>query len=183
VRKVVKLGWVGLLGLLILAAIGGAVISNQPKPQQQPVSDAAQPRQTAAAEADASKFALPKVGETTKQQGWELTLVAFGPYDRFAPVNPAATKNQRALLVADMRIKNLQTSPRDFTLSDFTLKAGDGREFKAAEQTATIEKGFVTSQAVQPGLTAETRVVFAADPTLKVFTLAALGMQFEVQAP
>jgi hypothetical protein len=170
VTKSVQVGCFGLLGLLILAAIGRAVIAQQPQPQQQGAGDT-------------SRFALPTVGATVTLQGWELTLVAFGPYDRFAPVNPAAIKDQRALLVADMRITNLQPSPRDFTLSDFLLKAGDEREFKAAEQTATIEKGFVTSQAVQPGLTTEVRVVFDADPTLKVFTLTALGMQFEVQAP
>jgi len=179
----VKLGGFGLLGLLILAAIGGAVISSQPRPLQQTVGDADQPGQTAAAESAASRFALPKVGEAAKLQGWEVTLVAFGPYDQFAPVNPAAAEDQHALLVADMRIKNLQANTRDFTPNDFTLQAGDGRKFKVAEQTATLEKGFVTGQTVQPGLTTATRVVFDADPTLKVFTLAALGMQFEVQAP
>jgi hypothetical protein len=116
-------------------------------------------------------------------RGWELTLLDFGPYDRFSAGKPPTPKGQGALVVADMRIKNLQNSTSNFTTNDFSLKSGDGREFKPVGQTATIDRGFMVSQTVQPGLASENRVVFDIAPDAKDLVLTALGMQFSVPAP
>lgn len=173
--KLLKVGCFGVIGLILLIVIGVAVSSQQPKPQQQVAGEAAK--------TDAGKPAPAKVGQTATLRGWELTLTDFGPYERFAPDKPPATKAQGALLVADMKIKNTQNSTSNFTTNDFALKSADGREFKAAGQTATIERGFMITQTVQPGLTTENRVVFDVDPAVKAFTLTGLGMLFEVQVP
>lgn len=177
--KIFKFGCFGIIGLLILGVIGAAVAGNQPKPVQQISGEVPKPDQAGAA----AKPALAKVGQTTTLKGWELTLSDFGPYDRFSPGKPPVTKAQGALLVADMKIKNLQNATSNFTQSDFVIKSPDGREFKSAGQTATIERGFMITQTVQPGLTTENRVVFDADPAVKTFTFTGLGMQFDVQAP
>ena len=113
-----------------------------------------------------------------------MTLLDFGQYDRFSPGKPAVAKAQGKLVVADMRIKNLQNSTSNFTQNDFRLRSADGREFQPTGQTATIERGFTITQQVQPGLTTENRVVFDIDPNapgLLIFT--ALRTQFEVPNP
>lgn len=104
----------------------------------------------------------------------------FGPYERFSPSKPSATKAQGRLVVVDLKVKNLQNSTSNFSQNDFLLKASDGREFKPAGQTATIERGFMISQTVQPGLVTENRVVFDVDPAVTSFTFTALKMLFAV---
>jgi hypothetical protein len=176
VGTLLKVGCFGVIGLIVLIVACTAIVSNQPKPQQQVSGESP-------AKTDPNKPALAKVGQTATLRGWELTLSDFGPYERFEPAKPPVTKAQGVLLVGDMRIKNIQTSTSNFTMNDFSLKSADGREFKAAVQTATIERGFMITQIVQPGLTTENRVVFDVDPTEKAITFTGLGMQFDVQVP
>lgn len=173
--RIAKWGCLGVLGLVILVvALIVVGIVNAPKPQQQ-IGGASQ--------ADATAAPLGKVGQTASLRGWEITLLDFGPYERFAPDKPPVTKAQGRLVVADLRIKNLQTSTSNFTTNDFVLKSADGRSFQSAGQTATIDRGFLISQTVQPGLTTENRVVFDVDPAIKTFTFVGLGTQFEVAVP
>jgi hypothetical protein len=174
---IVKLGCIGIIALVAIVAILAVVVGNQPKPQQQ-VSG-----QPAPAGQAAGKPELAKVGQTASLKGWEVTVTDFGPYDRFAPGKAPAPPPQGKLVVADMRVKNLQNATSNFTQGDFSLKAGDGREFKPAGQTATIERGFVVSQTVQPGLVTENRVVFDIAPDAKDLVFNALGMQFSVPNP
>lgn len=188
--KFFKLGCLGVIGLVILVAVIGSMVPKTEAPQQQvsqqsgPVSSATATKPGAQiAKAEPTKAPLGKVGETVSLKGWELTLLDFGPYDRFAGAKPPATKAQGVLLVADLKIKNLQNSTSNFTSGDFVLKSPDAREFKPAGQTATIERGFMITQTVQPGLITENRVVFDVDPSVKAFTFTGLGMQFEVQVP
>lgn len=173
-RKVFKVGGFGCLGLMILVVACSVMVANRPQPQQQVSGQAVT--------SSDGKPQLAKVGQTTTLKGWELTLSDFGPYERFAPDKPPVTQAQGRLLVADMRIKNLQDSTSNFTTNDFKLKAPDTREFAPTGQTAVIARGFLISQAVQPGLITENRVVFDVDPAVKAFTFTGLGMQFEVQA-
>jgi hypothetical protein len=186
VGKFFKFGCLGIIGLVIVVAVIGA-LTKKPEPVQQVSDGAAAPAQQAPAsqpgKPEAAKPTLAKIGQTTSLKGWELTLSDFGPFDRFSPSKPPATKAQGALLVADMKIKNLQNSTSNFTSGDFVIKSPDGREFKSSGQTATIERGFMITQTVQPGLTTENRVVFDADPAVKAFTFTGLGMQFEVAVP
>lgn len=123
---------------------------------------------------------VPKVGETIAASGWEVRLLDFGPYERFSPDRPPATKGQGKLVVADMRIRNLQNSTSNFTQNDFELKSSDGRTFRPAGQTASIDRGFVITQQVQPGLVTENRVVFDVDPAARGLTFTALKIQFSV---
>jgi hypothetical protein len=173
----IKLGCIGIIALIAIVAIVAVLAGNQPRPQQQ-VSG-----QPAPAGQAAGKPELAKVGQTASLKGWEVTLSDFGPWERFSPAKAPATKPQGKLVVADMKIKNLQTSSSNFTTNDFSLKTGDGREFKPAGDTATIERGFVISQSVQPGLTTENRAVFDVDPAAKDLLFNALGMQFSVPNP
>ena len=175
--SLLKFGCLGVVALAVLIGVLVAVGLNQLKPQQ------AVTGQPAPDKAGGATPALAQVGQTVSLGGWELTLLDFGPYDRFSPGKPPVPQAQGKLVVADMRIKNLQNSTSNFTQGDFALKAGDGREFKAAAQTASIEKGFVVSQTVQPGLTTENRVVFDIDPAATDLTFTALRMQFQVPNP
>jgi hypothetical protein len=121
-------------------------------------------------------------GQTATLGGWEVTLLDFGPYDRFSQQKPP-TQPQGKRVVADMRIKNMQNSSSNFTTNDFELKTADGRTFKPDSVTASIDRGFVISQSVQPGLTTENRVVFDIDPAATGLTFTALKMVFSVPNP
>jgi Domain of unknown function (DUF4352) len=185
--RLVKFGCFGAIVLAALIVVLAVVAGNQPRPQQQVSGEPGQAKQQQVggeAKATAAGTAeLARVGQTASLRGWELTLLDFGPYDRFSAGKPPTPKGQGALMVADMRIKNLQNSTSNFTLNDFVLKSGDGREFKAAGQTGSIDRGFLISQTVQPGLTTENRVVFDIAPDAKDLVFTALGMQFSVPAP
>lgn len=168
---IVKFGCLGVVVIVVLIGVAVAVAVNQLKPQQ-PASGQS-----------AAKPEVAKVGQTASLRGWEVTLSDFGPYDRFTSGKAPAPPPQGKLVVADMKIKNLQNSTSNFTQGDFSLKSDDGREFKPAGQTATIERGFVISQTVQPGLVTENRVVFDIAPDAKDLVFNALGMQFSVPNP
>jgi hypothetical protein len=173
--RLLRLGCLGVIGLMVLlVAIAMFAPRQQPQPQisEQPAGMAG------------DKPSMAQIGQTVSLGGWEVTLVDFGPYDHFAPSKPPATKARGALVVADMQIKNLQNSTSNFTTNDFTLRAGDGREFKPVGQTTMIDRGFTISQTVQPGLRQRNRVVFDVDPNAPgplIFT--ALRTQFEVPHP
>lgn len=187
--RLLKLGCLGLLGFVLLLAVVGIATSGG-RQQGQVVSGGAQAGGSQAggsaggAEPKAGgaqpKAELAKVGQTASRGGWEVTVLDFGPYERFSAGKAPGTPPQGRLLVVDMRIKNLQNSTSNFTTNDFALKAADGREFKPSAQTATIDRGFVISQTVQPGLVTENRVVFDVDPAVKEFTFTALGTQWQL---
>lgn len=170
-------GCLVLVGLAIVAIVVLVAVGNRSQSSPQVSGE---PKPSGAQAVTNNKSQMATSGQTVQLGGWEVTLLDFGPYDRFSPGKPAATKSQGVLVVADMRIKNLQNSTSNFTQNDFILKAGDGREFKPAGQTATIDRGFVISQTVQPGLTTENRVVFDIDPAAKDLTFTALKITFSV---
>jgi hypothetical protein len=173
VGKALKFGCLGIVGVAIVLGALIAFGASQAKPAQQSVSGTAGTPGTT----------LAGIGQTATLGGWEVTLLDFGPFERFSPGKAPTPQPQGKLIVADLRIKNLQNSTSNFTQSDFVLKADDGREFKPAGQTATIDRGFVISQTVQPGLTTENRVVFDVDPAVSSLVFTALKMQFGVQNP
>jgi hypothetical protein len=117
-----------------------------------------------------------------KLQGWEVTLLAFGPYERFSP-GPSASQARGALVVGELRITNIQNRPADLTLSDFVLRAGDGRRFEPAAETATVERGLVAVETVQPQETIERRVVFDVPLDARDLALEALEIEFSVPSP
>jgi hypothetical protein len=127
--------------------------------------------------------AVGSIGQTVTNGNWSVTLMDFGPWDRFAPGKTPSPAPQGKLLVADLRIANKHTATSNFTQSDFELKTGDGRSFKPAQWTASIDRGFVISQTVQPGLTTENRVVFNMDPRATGLTLVLLGTRWSVPVP
>ena len=172
--KFLKIGGIGCLGIIILIVACTAIVSNQPKPQQQVSGQPAAPGD--------GKPQLARIGQTANLGGWEVTLNDFAPIEKFGG-KKTSTKPQGRMLVADMKIKNTQNSSSNFTTSDFVLKSLDGREFKPDGESAVIEKGFMISQNVQPGLVTENRIVFDTDPAVTDWTFTALKMQFSVQAP
>ena len=135
--RVFRFGCFGLIGIVVLL-VALALLAPKPPPPQPTISG--QPASTATGGAPA----VAQVGQTASLGGCEVTLLDFGPYERFATL-PPPTPAQGKRMVADMRIKNLQTSTSNFTTSDFELKAADGRSFKPDGTTATIERGFVIS--------------------------------------
>jgi Domain of unknown function (DUF4352) len=185
--RLLKFGCFGAVALVALIIVVAVVAGNQPRPQQQVSGEPGQAKQQQvggeAKAADPGKAELARVGQTASLRGWEVTLLDLGQYDRFSAGKPPATKGQGLLVVPDMRIKNLQNSTSNFTTNDFTLRSGDGREFKPAAQTASIDRGFLVAQTVQPGLTTENRVVFDIAPDAKDLVFTALGVQFSVPAP
>ena len=173
--KVLKIGCLGLvvaLGLVVILAVVG---STQPKPPQ---TISGQPAPVAG-----STPVLAQVGQTATLGGWEVTLLDAGPWERFSPTRAPATKAQGRLLVTELRIKNLQTSTSNFTTNDISLKSDDGREFKPSGETAVIERGFMISQTVQPGLQTDNRAVFDIDPAARDLVLTVLKVQFHVPPP
>ena len=161
---------IGCFGLIVIVAVLVALVMFAPKPPP--------PQQTV----DGQAVTLAQVGQTVSLGGWDVTLLDFGPYDRFDQRKPS-TNAQGTRVVADMRIKNTQARTSNFTQTDFELKSSDGRSFKPDSVTASIARGFVVSQQVQPGLTTENRVVFDIDPAAQGLTFTALKMVFSVPSP
>jgi hypothetical protein len=184
VGRLLKFGCLGIIGLVVLLGIVGALAGGGSSQPQQKVSGDAKPSPQAAeksAEKPAeAKPAVASIGQTVSLRGWEVTLLDFGPWERFAPQTAPSPPPQGRLVVADMRVKNLQNSTSNFTSGDFSLRSADGREFKPDGKSATIERGFFLSQTVQPGLVTENRVVFDVDPGAKGMSFTALGMRFDV---
>src|SRR4051812_37300643 len=73
--------------------------------------------------------------------GWDIFLLDFGVYHGGGERSSPSADQERRFLVADLRITNTQQGPSAYTFNDFELKAEDGRLFKAALQTASIEHG------------------------------------------
>lgn len=175
------LWWVGALvvGIIVLT-LGGAFVQGFTGASATPTPQASFASGQAATKP--SPTPLATVGQTVQLGGWQVTLMDFGPYDRFDQRKPS-TSAQGKRVVADMRIKNLQNSTSNFTTNDFELRTGDGRTFKPDGVTASIERGFGFSQTVQPSLTTDNRVVFDLDPTAVNLTFTALKIIFRVPNP
>src|SRR5205085_7599503 len=77
--SIVKFGCLGIIVIAVVIGVLAAVAGNQPKPQQQVTGQTA-----TGAEKGGAKPELAKVGQTASLGGWEVTLMDFGPYERFA---------------------------------------------------------------------------------------------------
>jgi len=174
VGQVLKFGCLGIVGLVILGIV---IAVATPKGSQTANSGGTQTNNPGAAKPAAPPAAT--IGDTVAKGGWEVTITNFGPYEDFG-ARPASPPPQGKLVVAEFTAKNLQQRISNFTTNDFTLQTGDGRKFTPAGPTASIDKGFVISQTVQPGLTTNNRVVFDIDPAATDLTLTALGIPFHV---
>jgi hypothetical protein len=104
----------------------------------------------------------------------------FGPYERFPSDQAPAALAQGILVVAELRITNIQNRVSEFTPNDFALRSADGREFRAAPQTASIERGLPPRQTVQPRATTENRVAFDVPLDSTQLVLEALEIEFSV---
>jgi hypothetical protein len=163
VGRIFKFGCLGVIGLVAVFVVL-AVVTAKPAPQQ---IVNGQPSQMA------------QVGQTASKGGWEVMVKGYGPWAQYVNRNPS-TPPQGKLMVVDFNAKNLQDKTSNFTDSDFTVEAADKRKFRPANQGASIDKGFVISQTVQPGLATENRVVFDLDPSARDLTLHVLGMDFKL---
>ena len=158
-----------LIGIGVAVLVLTAIASAAPKPEQQAAAEA--PRGAPAA--------LPSVGETASKGGWQVTLVAYGPYEEFIRQAPSPPP-QGKLVIVELAVKNLQQRTSNFTGNDFEIQTRDSRKFAPDRRTGAIDKGFVISQEVQPGLTTNNRVVFDIDPAARDLTFVALGVQFKL---
>jgi hypothetical protein len=115
--------------------------------------------------------------------GWDVLVVEFGSFSDVTRGQSPTPAPKGRLLVADMRITNIQQVLSNVTTNDFELKADDGHVFKPALQTASIERGLILGRVIQPGEIVQSRVVFDVDPPLKAFTLTALQTEHRVRVP
>lgn len=163
---------VGLVSLVGLAIVLIAVSRVGLKPGQQFSG------QQGAGPADPSEYA--RVGETVKLQGWEVTLLDVGPYERFSTGQPPSSPSGGVLVVANMRIRNIQNRPSGLGPENFVLKAGDGREFRSAAQTGSLQDGLATRVTVQSDQTIDVRVAFEVPHDARDLVLEALEIEFSV---
>jgi hypothetical protein len=115
--------------------------------------------------------------------GWDVFLVNFGEYHDASPRQTGPAEQERRLLVADLRITNLQQRLSTYTFNDFELRAENRRDFKPVPRTANVDHGLVFVRFSQPGVTSESRILFDVDRQFKAFTLTALKRSFRVNAP
>jgi hypothetical protein len=101
VGKFLKFGCFGLVAIVALFVVAAIALPKPPPPQQTVSGQPGAPASTSNA----------TVGQTASLGGWEVTLLDFGPYERFDQKVPA-TKAQGKLVVADLRVKNTQNSQR-----------------------------------------------------------------------
>jgi hypothetical protein len=85
-------------------------------------------------------------------------------------------------VVAELAIANKQEHSAIFTTGDVFIEAADGQRIQPAIQLPGLEKGMWLVQTVQPGATAETRVLFDVDPTATGLLLHVLGLAFRLPA-
>jgi hypothetical protein len=138
------------------------------------------PRQPATQAGGDSDYA--HVGDAVKLQGWEVTLLAFGPYDLSAPAeSPSDTPAD--IMLADVRIRNIQSRTSEYRLDDFALMTGDGRRVRPDRRTASVDGGVSTSETVQPLEVSERRVLFDVPARAGDLVLEVLEVQFRVPAP
>ena len=121
---------------------------------------------------------LPGIGEPVKFQGWEVTLLRFAPHERPQPSGASAT-----LVIAELRLRNIQNRSASFTPNDFIVKTADRRSLKPATATATLERGLTTGEELPPGGVTERRVAFEVPSGDAPLILEALEIEFSLPAP
>jgi hypothetical protein len=122
----------------------------------------------------------PHIGETVKLQGWEVTLLAFGPYESTPGELPPDM--QATLMMADVRIRNIQNRASDYRLEDLVLRTNDGRRVPPDARTGGIEGGLSASETLQPLEVSERRVLFDVPADAGDLVLEVLEVQFRVPA-
>ncbi len=120
---------------------------------------------------------LPRMGEAARDESWEVTVSRFGPYQEI--VGQPAPSTSGTFMVAEFVIANRQQRTGTLTTTNVSLEAGNGRVFQPAGQTTSVPKGFWMTW-LQPGQSAEQRVVFEldAEPTDAVLTIH--GLRFRL---
>jgi hypothetical protein len=172
VERLARFG--GLIGVGLVTLIGVVLLLGG-RPSRSPDQIASQATREVVGDA---RFA--QLGETVRLQGWEVTLLDFGRYDRFSSGPAPASDARGGLVLAELRIKNIQSRAADFSRNDFALQSGDGRRFAPAAETATVERGLVDAETVPPGETAEKRLVFDLPPDARNLLFEALEIEFAV---
>ena len=120
----------------------------------------------------------PGIGEPVKFQGWEVTLLGFVPDER-----PQASSASGILVIAELRLRNLQNRPAGFTPSDVILNTADGRSLRPSTATATLGRGLTTREELPPGAVAERRVAFEVPPGATPLILEVLEIEFSLPTP
>ena len=166
------IGW-GLVAVAILLIASVVIGSTSPPPRVTPAP---------ATPTVATTPVIALIGQAVGLGGWDVTLLDFGPYEKFERRRPATFANGTHV-VADMQIQNRQSVQAVLALNDFMLTRDDGQAFPPAPETASIIGGFFVSQSIQPAQTLGIRIVFDIDPNARGLTLTALGTQFRIAEP
>jgi len=166
-----RLRGVAMVGLAIL--LSGLVILGRGRV----ISGNRLPSQTAAQAGGERDYA--RIGDTVKLQGWEVTLLAFGPYDSSASTEPLSDA-PADLMMAGVLIRNIQGRTAEYKLDDFGLVTGDRRRVRPDPRTTSIQGGFSSSETVQPLEVSERRVLFDVPANADELVLEVLEIQFRV---
>jgi len=121
---------------------------------------------------------LPTVGDTVTDAQWEVTLSAFGPYEKLVGHTAPAGSGDN-LVVAEFAVKNLQRWTGTLRPDNLSIEDESGRKFAPSGHTSSIPKGFWLTW-VQADQTAEQRAVFELDAAAIGLTLAVLGARFRM---
>lgn len=142
-----------------------------PEPVLPPVP---RPEESALSEA----FAGPGVGQTAADDRWEVTLIAYGPYEQVVG-HPPKSHVEGVLVAADFRASNLQRWTGNLTPAEAWIENASGSRISPAGETSSVEKGFWLDW-VQGGQSLERRLVFDVDPSSHPVALNILGLRFRL---
>jgi hypothetical protein len=119
-----------------------------------------------------------RIGQTVTLDGWQVTLLDFGPAEFYGRGTAPALSAQPYSVVADLRLRNLEGAPKTFRSQDFLLRSQDGRVFHPVGQAFRLEWGFVPGQTVPPGQITASHVAFDIEPGAEASSLTVLNLTY-----